>query len=178
MRIHGRYSQKAGGGLPGRRAPRPAALGRRALRHRRLAHRQVHPDHHIQCQQALYSVPSDVCPPRQEVEVRLDSKLVRIYHRGRLTKSHLRQPKGGRSTDPDDYPAVLAPYTTRAPTRLSAARRSWGRRRPNSPSVSSKAPIPGPRSGRDTSCCDWGSATPPSVWTPPTSGPSTWTSST
>ena len=39
---------------------------------------KVRPDHHVQCRQALYSVPSTVCPPRQEVEVRLDSKLVRI----------------------------------------------------------------------------------------------------
>ncbi len=43
---------------------------------------KVHPDHHIQCQLALYSVPSVACPPGQEVEVRLDSKLVRINHRG------------------------------------------------------------------------------------------------
>ena len=79
---------------------------------------KVHPDHHIQCQQALYSVPSDVCPPGQQVEIRLDSKLVHIYHRGQLIKTHLRQPKGGRSTDPDDYPAELSAYTTRAPDRI------------------------------------------------------------
>ena len=34
----------------------------------------------------------------------LSSKLVRIYHRGRLIKVHPRQDRGGRSTDPDDYP--------------------------------------------------------------------------
>ena len=79
---------------------------------------KVHPDHHIQCQQALYSVPSDVCPPGQQVEIRVDSKLVHIYHRGQLIKTHLRQPKGGRSTDPDDYPAELSAYTTRAPDRI------------------------------------------------------------
>ena len=45
---------------------------------------KVHPDHHIACQYALYSVPSAACPPGQKVEVRLGSKLVRIYHRGRL----------------------------------------------------------------------------------------------
>ena len=79
---------------------------------------KVHPDHHIQCQQALYSVPSDRCPPRQQVEIRVDSKLVHIYHRGQLIKTHLLQPKGGRSTDPDDYPAELSAYTTRAPDRI------------------------------------------------------------
>ena len=87
---------------------------------------KVHPDHHIQCQQALYSVPSDRCPPRQQVEIRLGSKLVHIYHRGQLIKTHLRQPKGGRSTDPDDYPAELSAYTTRAPDRIQRSAATLG----------------------------------------------------
>ena len=61
---------------------------------------KVHPDHHVACQYALYSVPSSSCPPGQRVEIRLDSKLARIYHRGKLLKIHQRQPRGGRSTDP------------------------------------------------------------------------------
>ena len=61
-----------------------------------------HPDHHVQCLQALYSVPSALCPPGQRVEIE-SSKLVHIYHRGRLIKTHVRQPKGGRATDPEDY---------------------------------------------------------------------------
>jgi hypothetical protein len=52
------------------------------------------------------------------VEVRLDSKLVRIYHRGKLIKVHLRQPGGGRSTDAEDYPAELSAYILRAPERI------------------------------------------------------------
>ncbi|MYC33520.1 MAG: IS21 family transposase [Chloroflexi bacterium] len=79
---------------------------------------KVHPDHHVQCQQALYSVPSDLCPPGQRVEVRADSKLVHVYYKGRLIKVHLRQPRGGRATDPKDYPARIGPYTTRAPDQL------------------------------------------------------------
>lgn len=78
----------------------------------------VHPDHHIACQYALYSVPSILCPPGARVEVRLDSKLVRIYHRGVLVKVHPRQPRGGRSTDPEDYPSELSVYTLRAPDRV------------------------------------------------------------
>jgi len=81
---------------------------------------KVHQDHHIQCQQALYSVPSSLCPPGQKVEVRVDSKLVRIYHRGQLIKTHVRQPKGGRATDNADYPAELSAYTTRAPDGIKA----------------------------------------------------------
>ena len=79
---------------------------------------KVHPDHHISCQYALYSVPSTICLPGGKVEVRLGSKLVRIYHRGKLIKVHARQPRGGRATDPDDYPSELSAYTLRAPDRL------------------------------------------------------------
>ena len=43
---------------------------------------KVHPDHHVACQYALYSVPSTLCPPGQQVEVGLGVKLVRIFHRG------------------------------------------------------------------------------------------------
>ena len=61
----------------------------------------VHPDHHISYRYALYSAPYDSCPPGSKVEVRGDSKLVRVYHHGVLLKLHPRQPKGGRSTDPE-----------------------------------------------------------------------------
>ena len=87
---------------------------------------KVHPDHHIQCLQALYSVPSALCPPGQRVETRVDSKLVHIYHRGRLIKTHLRQSKGGRATDPEDYPAHLSAYTTRAPDRIKRSAAELG----------------------------------------------------
>ena len=76
---------------------------------------KVHPDHHVACQYALYSVPSSLCPPGQQVEIGLGLKLVRIYHRGRLIKLHPRQPRGGRATDTQDYPAELSAYTLRAP---------------------------------------------------------------
>ena len=81
---------------------------------------KVHQDHHIQCHLALYSVPSSLCPPGRKVEVKVDSKLVRIYYQGQLIKTHLRQPKGGRATDPEDYPAELSPYTTRAPDGIKS----------------------------------------------------------
>jgi transposase len=73
----------------------------------------VHPDHHIQFRRALYSVPTRYL--RQRVEVRGDSRLVRIYHHGGLIKVHAPQPPGGRSTDYTDYPAERAAYAMRAP---------------------------------------------------------------
>ena len=87
---------------------------------------KVHPDHHIACQYALYPVPSAACPPGQKVEVRLGSKLVRIYHRGRLIKVHPRQGRGGRSTDPGDYPSELSAYTLRAPEQIKRSAASQG----------------------------------------------------
>ena len=60
------------------------------------------------------------------MEVRLGSKLVRIYHRGRLIKVHPRQDRGGRSTDPDDYPAELSAYTLRAPEQIKRSAASQG----------------------------------------------------
>lgn len=73
----------------------------------------VHPDHHIQFRLALYSVPTRYIG--QTVEVRGDSRLVRIYHHGELIKVHAVQSPGGRATDYTDYPAERTPYALRAP---------------------------------------------------------------
>ena len=56
----------------------------------------------------------------------MDSKLVRIYHLGKLVKVHERQPRGGRSTDPEDYPAELTAYTTRAPDSIQRSAEKLG----------------------------------------------------
>jgi len=78
----------------------------------------VHQDHHIYYRYAIYSAPSSTCPPGTELEVRGDRELVRLYKRGELMKVHPRKPRGGRSTDPDDYPPELTPYTLRSPNYL------------------------------------------------------------
>lgn len=75
---------------------------------------KVHLDHHISFHSALYSVPYDTCPPGVRLEVRLDRQLIRLYRRGDLVKTHPRQPKGGRHTDPADYPPERTPYALRS----------------------------------------------------------------
>ncbi|MFH1925386.1 MAG: IS21 family transposase, partial [Chloroflexota bacterium] len=50
----------------------------------------VHQDHHIYYRYAIYSAPDSTCPPGTELEVRGDSKLVRLYRRGELVKVHPR----------------------------------------------------------------------------------------
>ncbi|MGH8934380.1 MAG: IS21 family transposase [Egibacteraceae bacterium] len=59
---------------------------------------KVHRDHHIEVARALYSVPGGLIG--QVVDVRADSALVRISHRGQVVKVHPRMPAGRRSTDP------------------------------------------------------------------------------
>ena len=73
----------------------------------------VHPEHHLQFRHALYSAPTQYVGAT--VDVRGDSRLVRIYHRGELIKVHAPQPPGGRATDYTDYPAACTPYALRAP---------------------------------------------------------------
>jgi hypothetical protein len=85
---------------------------------------KVHPDHHISFQKALYSVPHAFLGHTAWVQG--DSRLVRIYVDGTLVKTHPRRPPGGRSTDHDDYPAELTPYTLRDPQRMIRQAQSHG----------------------------------------------------
>ena len=71
----------------------------------------VHPDHHISFRKSLYSLPTKYIG--KHVDVRGDSALVRIYFKDELIKTHARMPEGKRSTDFNDYPADIAPYTLR-----------------------------------------------------------------
>jgi transposase len=72
---------------------------------------KVAPDRHVEVLRALYSVPGELIG--QRVEARADSRLVKIYCRGQLIKTHPRKPPGGRSTDPGDYPVGQAEYALR-----------------------------------------------------------------
>lgn len=74
---------------------------------------KVHPDHHIRFKNSLYSLPTRYIS--KSVDVRGDSALVKIYHNGTLIKVHKTVEAGKRSTDFEDYPAELTPYTLRNP---------------------------------------------------------------
>lgn len=77
---------------------------------------KVHRDYHIQLARALYSIPEHL--RGQTVSVRADGELVKAFFRGKLVKTHPRQPAGGRSTDPADLPADKTGYAMRDLTRL------------------------------------------------------------
>ena len=86
---------------------------------------KVHRDHHIQGPEALYSVPSDLCPQGREVVVRVDSKLVHMCHRDKLIKTHLRQPRGGGPLTPTITPQCWLPAPPGRSTTSSAKPPSW-----------------------------------------------------
>ena len=79
---------------------------------------KVHRDHHIEIARALYSVPGALIG--RHVDVRADSQLVRISHRGQVVKVHPRMPPGRRATDPDDLPAEKTAYAMRDVDQLVA----------------------------------------------------------
>lgn len=71
----------------------------------------VHPDHHIRFGNALYSLPTEYIG--KKVAIRLDSKLMRIYHQGSVIKTHPVMTEGKRSTDYEDYPKHKTHYAMR-----------------------------------------------------------------
>ena len=85
---------------------------------------KVHRDYHVQVGKALYSIPE--CFRGQTLSARADGELVKMFHRGRLVKTHPRQPPGGRSTDPVDLPAEKTAYAMRDLARLIATATGHG----------------------------------------------------
>jgi hypothetical protein len=133
---------------------------------------KVHPDHHIQFQKALYSVPTRHVGKR--VWVRGDSKLVRIYVQGELVKSSSRptsawRPGNARPTTTTTRRSALP--TPCATPRRSSRRRSGGARASDaSPRSFSPAPSRGRSCDRPRSSCGSASATALSVSTRPVAG--------
>jgi hypothetical protein len=85
---------------------------------------RVQRDRHLTAGKALYSVPTDYIGER--VQVRSGRDLVRIYHRGRLIKTHPRVGPGQRSTDPQDYPPGVRELACRDQQALLAQARDAG----------------------------------------------------
>lgn len=87
---------------------------------------KIHPDHCVVFEKSLYTVPTRYVNPKALADVRGDSKLVRIYVKGELVKTHARKAPGERSIDHDDYPQHKAGYTMRDPDRMVAEARERG----------------------------------------------------
>ena len=74
-------------------------------------------DHAIVVQHALYSIPYQV---QGKVRVCADSKTVKVYHRRRLVKTHLRVPSGAKQLDPIDAPPGKAELVDRSAASIFA----------------------------------------------------------
>jgi hypothetical protein len=55
----------------------------------------------------------------QQVSVRADGTLVKIYHRGQVIRTHPQQPAGGRASDPADFPPGTDIYARRDVDKLA-----------------------------------------------------------
>ena len=55
----------------------------------------------------------------QQVTVRADGTLVKIYHRGQVVRTHPQQPAGGRISDPADFPPGTDVYARRDVDKLA-----------------------------------------------------------
>lgn len=91
----------------------------------------------------------------QYLEVRADSALVKLFHRGQLVKIHPRQAAAGRFTDPDDLPAAKVGYAMRDLDRLIAAAVATVAMWASTPSGCWTTRCRGPECGRSTGCSCW-----------------------
>ncbi len=78
---------------------------------------KVQRDFHVRAQNAFYSVPYGLIG--QQVTVRADGTLVKIYHRGQVIRTHPQQPAGGRASDPADFPPDTDIYARRDVDKLA-----------------------------------------------------------
>jgi hypothetical protein len=72
----------------------------------------LHPDHHVRIGHSLYSAPTIYIS--KKLDARKDSRLVRLYYKGQLIKTHPVVLPGKRSTDFNDYPKEKSAYAMRS----------------------------------------------------------------
>ena len=86
---------------------------------------RVNIDYHIQVDGRFYSVPHALA--RRDVEVRLASTTVEIFHRHRRVAAHIRgRGRGGYTTDPGHMPAAHRAHLEWTPSRLVRWARKTG----------------------------------------------------
>jgi hypothetical protein len=111
LRIHGTTAARPAEVFAEREAPCLLALPETVYDVPVFKRVKVHKDFHIEIGKALYSVPGEYIG--QHLDARADGALVKLFHRGRLIKTHPRQQPGGRCTDAADLPAERAGYAMR-----------------------------------------------------------------
>jgi len=74
-------------------------------------------DFHVRAGNAFYSVPWRLAG--QQVSVRADGTLVKIYHRGQVIRTHPQQSAGGRVSEAADFPPDTDIYARRDVDKLA-----------------------------------------------------------
>ena len=103
-------------------------------------------DQLAQVARALYSIPYRHVG--HGLTARADAQLVRFYDRGVHIKTHPRQPPGGRSLDPHDYPVERSVYARRKVQALEAQAAAHGERAGRYAAARLDSPLPWTRMRR------------------------------
>src|SRR6267378_3606854 len=117
MRVHGTTRQRPAEVFAQLEAPALLSAPAEPYRVPAWSEAKVQRDFHLRAQNAFYSVPYGLTG--QQVTVRADGTLVKIYHRGQVVRSHPQQPAGGRASDPADFPPDTDVYARRDVDKLA-----------------------------------------------------------
>src|SRR6267142_941340 len=117
MRVHGTTRQRPAEVFAQLEAPALLPAPAEPYRVPAWSEAKVQRDFHLRAQNAFYSVPHGLIG--QQVTVRADGTLVKIYHRGQVVRSHPQQPAGGRASDPADFPPDTDVYARRDVDKLA-----------------------------------------------------------
>jgi transposase len=86
---------------------------------------RVGPDYHVEVESFFYSVPHALI--RAQVDVRITSRTIEIFHRGRRVAAHQRRYGGRRhGTHPDHMPSAHRRYAEWTPERFKRWARTIG----------------------------------------------------
>jgi Integrase core domain len=118
MRVHGTIRQRPAEVFAHLEAPALLPAPEQPYRVPAWSEAKVQRDFHVRAQNAFYSVPYRLAG--QQVTVRADGTLVKIYHRGQVIRTHAQQPAGGRASDAADFPPGTDIYARRDVDKLAA----------------------------------------------------------
>jgi transposase len=117
MRVHGTTRRRPAEAFAELEAPALLPAPEQPYRVPAWSDAKVQRDFHVRAQNAFYSVPYGLSG--QQVTVRADGTLVKIYHRGQVIRTHPQQPAGGRASDPADFPPDTDIYARRDVDKLA-----------------------------------------------------------
>jgi hypothetical protein len=111
LRIHGTIQKRPRVVFEAEEQPKLIPLTKERFDTPEFATPIVHRDHSICFKKSFYTVATQFIG--KQVDLRADSKLVRIYWKNELIKTHPRKKPGEKSIDPADFPSELRPYAMR-----------------------------------------------------------------